>query len=168
MSKKIVLSILLCVALFSASTGVAAAAPPMSDFEAAGIMLTIDEGDVSPAGVSGRFVVKERTITAFLEGNLNGIGVFTYGTNVPIATQSGSFHGTLTIGDYEAKVRGKSALGMTPIGFPGLLIDGTFAFTSGTQGRGELHAWLIPDLDDEGHVIGIIASGMTISGRWRQ
>ena len=168
MIKKMVLPLILSLALLCAFTGIAAAAPPMSDFSAAGYIVTIDEGDVSPAGNSGRFVVKDRTITAFLQGDLNGLATFIYGTNVPIDTQSGSFHGTLAIGDYEAKVRGKSSMGITPIGFPGLLIDGTFTFTSGTQGTGELHAWLIPILDEQGHVIGVLASMMTINGKWKQ
>ena len=76
----------------------------------------IDQGDVKPAGKSGRFVVKDRTVTgaltAILPGSPEGRFTFVYGTNVPLLTQSGQIHGTLSIagGEIEARVSGRSSL----------------------------------------------------------
>jgi hypothetical protein len=158
-------------------------------FLASGPILTIDDGNVDAAGNSGRFVVKEREVRGTLSGFVgNDVFVdvpftFTFGTNVPLMTQSGNLHGTLTFNGYEAKVAAKSTLGVTPAPcpesladvcvpsadsptgffFPGLLINGTLTFTSGAQGHGTADAWVVPVIDPlTGHIVGVVAGQLTI------
>lgn len=189
-----VASALLLVGILMMLTTVAATAAkgPRTPFAAEGAFLSINEGEVRPAGNSGRFVVKDRTISGILFGpSLVGPFDFTYGTNVPIATQSGQIHGTLAVGEYVAKVHASSSIGLTPVPcdpassppgtcipdpaspyggwVPGLLIEGTLTFTDGTAGHGDLAGWVIPMIDpDTGHIIGIIAGGIGVSGQWHQ
>ncbi|MGH8643296.1 MAG: hypothetical protein ACREX4_02110 [Gammaproteobacteria bacterium] len=167
----------------------ASANGPPAAFAATGPILGIDEGDIAPAGSSGRFVVKDRTITGKLFGSIGGdAGIdfaFTFGTNVPLMTQSGQLHGSLIAGLYEAKVHARSQIGVTPIecGFPdgvtciatpggnfvpGLLINGRLTLTAGTQGHGNVSSWVIPELDSEGHIIGVFAGHVTLTGQWHQ
>lgn len=141
-------------------------------FGAVGTIATIDEGDVSAAGVSTRFVVKERSVGGVLFGSLSGGYTLTYGSNVPIATQSGQIHGTLTVGSYVAKVTGSSellagpvlalhpVLGPVPVVLLG--INGNLTFTDGTQGNGTFEAvvWAIITLD--GHIVGVLPAGITL------
>lgn len=110
----------------------------------------------------------------------------TYTANVPIATQSGQLHGTLDMSDdsgttYVARFQATSSIGLTPLGcdtpdgatcigtpgvVPGLLISGTLTFTEGSQGHGMLSAWIVPELDGDGHISGILAGWLTVSGQW--
>lgn len=158
-------------------------AGPLEPLVAAGSINSITEGDVSAAGKSGRFVVKAREVGGWI--SINGSDplpyTFTFGTNVPLTTQSGQIHGTLTAGPYEVKVHATSQIGLTPIpcavappgtpclsGFiPGLLLDGTFAFTSGALGQGMASAWLIPVLDAAGHIEGVFGGQVTLVGQWQ-
>ncbi|MBM3957007.1 MAG: hypothetical protein FJ313_03015 [Gemmatimonadetes bacterium] len=135
----------------------------------------IDQGDVIPAGKSGRFVVKDRTVTgtlsALLPGSPEGRFSFTYGTNVPLLTQSGQIHGTLSIaGGLEAKVRAESALlGYSPEGLPVIGITGRLTFTSGAQGTGDIQGVIVPVLDPATlHIIGLAYGEVGIAGRWQQ
>jgi hypothetical protein len=41
-------------------------------------------------------------------------------------------------------------------------------FLSGAKGQGSVTGWLIPVLDDQGHIVNILASQLTISGQWMQ
>ena len=80
----------------------------------------INEGDVSPAGNSGRFIVKDREITGFLtDGDIVGPFTLTYGANVPLETQSGQAHGTIDISNfneiYEAHFQAGISIGLIPI-----------------------------------------------------
>lgn len=125
-------------------------------FSASGTILTIDTGDVRPAGQSGRFIVRERHITGTFTGSIGGTAgvpfVITFDTNVPLATQSGRIHGRLIAGVYEANVTMASSTGATPVEcdapdgvtciatsggnfVPGLLLNGRMNFLSGANGR---------------------------------
>jgi hypothetical protein len=148
-----------------------------TSFLLTGSIESIDEGDVDAAGNSGRFVVKDRHVGGHLSGMIGGQLLtnvpfeFTFGTNVPLMTQSGNLHGVLSFAGFEARVAGKTQLGLTPIacdprttpgcvpvpgggGFlPGLLLSGTLTFTHGTTGHGTIDGFLVPILDAEGHIV---------------
>ena len=129
----------------------ALASGPTVPFAASGPILTINDGDVDAAGSSGRFVVKNRTVTGMFYGSIGGTQgvsfVITYGSNVPIATQSGQIHARLIAGSHEAAVVLESSIGVTPVPcaipdgatciatptgnfIPGLLLDGKATFIS--------------------------------------
>jgi hypothetical protein len=116
----------------------------VSHFLLSGLIDSIDEGNVDAAGGSGRFVVKDRHVGGHLGGAIgdqlltNVPFQFTFGTSVPLMTQSGNLHGRLECGG----------------GFlPGLLITGTVTFTKGTTGHGTVDAFIVPILDAGGHII---------------
>lgn len=179
----------LTVGLLLAVSPVTAPAGGPAPFAAYGPIVGIDAGDVAPAGKSGRFLVKDRGVTGYLFGSIgDGVGeafVFTFRTNVPLLTQSGQIHGMLLAGPYGARVVASSSLGLSPVPcaipdgvtcfptpagnfVPGLLIEGTFAFSSGTQGDGTFDAWVIPVLDANGHIAGVFAGAVTLTGQWDQ
>jgi hypothetical protein len=166
-----------------------AVAGPHVPFSASGTILTIDDGDVRPAGQSGRFIVRGRHITGILTGSIGGTtGVpfaITYDSNVPIATQSGQIHARLIAGVYEANITMASSTGPTPVEceipngatciatpggnfVPGLLLNGRMNLLSGAKGQGAVTGWLIPILDEQGHIVSIAASLLTLSGQWSQ
>jgi hypothetical protein len=156
-------------------------------FFLSGPITGIDSGKVKAAGKSGRFVVKERNVTGTLEGFIDDEPVseqpfqFTFGTNVPLMTQSGNLHGVLSFGPYEAHVAAKSEIGLTPFvcappdgvtciqtpagNFrPGLIIDGVATFTHGATGHGTASASLVPRIDpNTGHIVEVIAGEITVS-----
>ena len=154
-------------------------------FSASGPISTIDEGNVKPAGVSGRFIVRERHITGTFAGAINADFTITYDANVPLATQSGPVYAKMSVDSYEANMTIVSSLGPTPVPctipngvtcietpgglfVPGLLLNGRMDFLSGAQGTGNVSGWLIPILDAQGHIDGIAASLLTIAGQWSQ
>lgn len=164
------------------------AGPPVP-FSASGTILTIDTGDVRPVGQSGRFIVRDRQITGTLTGSIGGTAgvpfVITYDSNVPLATQSGRIHARLIAGVYEANMTMASSAGPTPVEcetpdgatciatgagnfIPGLLLNGRMNFLSGAKGQGTVNGWLIPILDEQGHIVSIAASLLSLSGRWMQ
>jgi hypothetical protein len=160
-------------------------AGPHVPFSVSGVILTIDTGDVKPAGQSGRFIVRDRHITGTFTGSISAPFVITFDTNVPIATQSGRIHGRLIAGVYEANVTMASSTGATPVEcetpdgatciatpggnfVPGLLLNGRMNFLSGAKGQGSVTGWLIPVIDDQGHIVNILASQLAISGQWMQ
>jgi hypothetical protein len=164
-------------------------AGPHVPFSVSGTILTIDTGDVKPAGQSGRFIVRDRHITGTFTGSIGGTAgvpfVITYDSNVPIATQSGRIHARLIAGVYEGNMTLASSTGATPVEcetpdgatciatpggnfVPGLLLNGRMNFLSGAKGQGSVTGWLIPTFDIEGHISGIVASQLTISGQWMQ
>ena len=171
------------VALAGATTQVAMAKGQSTPFASHGVTDTlfdgnpwpgIDQGDVSPAGKSGRFVVKDRTVTgsltALLPGSPEGRFAFVFGTNVPLLTQSGQIHGTLSIdgGRIEARVIATSVLqGSTPEGLPIIGITGKLTFTSGARGTGDIQGVIIPVLDpDTLHILGLAYGELGIAGEW--
>ena len=170
---KVFATILLGLALLVAfPTAVLAGGPPVP-FSATGSIASIDEGNVIPAGDSGRWVVKDRAISGAFGGpDLWGPYSFSYGSNVPIVTQSGSFHGTLSAGDYEANVLGKSELVGYGLAFlnpldPASLVpfvvvstEGKMTFTKGTQGVGTFSALIWAQIDSQGHIIDVLPAGL--------
>lgn len=163
-----------------------AAGPPVP-FSASGPILTIDTGDVKPAGQSGRFIVRDRQVTGTLAGSIGGTAgvpfVITYDSNVSITTQAGRVHARLIAGVYEANMVLASSIGLTPVPcdtpdgatciatpggnfVPGLLLNGNMNFLSGATGHGTVTGWLIPIVDAQGHIVSIVASLLTISGQW--
>ena len=178
---------LLLVGILMMMTTVAATAAKgnWSEFSAEGVISGITPGDVRPAGNSGRFVVKDRTISGLLGGDLEGPFSFTYGTNVPIATQSGQIHGKASLADgaFEANVVAQSSLVAGPAiavdlsisppsgsRLPGAVVgivvgvgfDGKLIFTSGTQGRGTIVGELWTFVSLEGHIIEVAPSGLLL------
>lgn len=164
------------------------AGPPVP-FSASGTILTIDTGDVRPAGQSGRFIVRDRQITGTFTGSIGGTAgvpfVITYDSNVPIATQAGQIHAHLIAGVYDANVTMASSTGLTPVPckdpdgatciatpggnfVPGLLLNGRMNFLSGANGHGSVTGWLIPIVDAQGHIVSIAASQLTLLGQWTQ
>ncbi len=164
-------------------------AGPPKPFSVSGAISSIDEGDVEPAGQSGRFIVRDRHITGSFTGSIGGttgvLFVITYDSNVPIATQSGRIHARMIAGVYEANMTMVSSLGPTPVPcvlsdgvtcietpggnfVPGLLLNGRMNFLAGANGQGNVTGWLIPILDEQGHIIRIAASLLTIAGQWSQ
>ena len=160
-------------------------AGPHVPFSVSGTITMIDTGDVKPAGQSGRFIVRDRHITGTFTGSISAPFVITFDTNVPLATQSGRIHGRLIAGVYEANVTMASSTGATPVEcdipdgstciatpggnfVPGLLLNGRMNFLSGAKGQGSVTGWLIPVLDDQGHIANILVSQLAISGQWMQ
>lgn len=175
------------IALLVLLTGVAETTPiveasPMQPFSASGVLTTIDEGDVVPAGSSGRFIVKDRHVLGgLLSGDLVGPLSIEYGTNVPILTQSGQIHGNIYVqtpdGVVKASIAAKSAFGVcdlpVPPGTPtlppiGLTVEGTFTFTTGTQGHGEFSACVWANINAEGHIVPPLFGVVEMSGQWKQ
>ena len=160
-------------------------AGPHVPFSVSGTITSVDTGDVKPAGQSGRFIVRDRHITGTFTGSISAPFVITFDTNVPIATQSGRIHGRLIASVYEANVTMASSTGATPVEcetpdgatciatpggnfVPGLLLNGRMNFLNGAKGQGSVTGWLIPVIDDQGHIVNILASQLAISGQWMQ
>jgi hypothetical protein len=182
-------AILLACALTAAPLGTSVAHAAPEPFVVNGDFDTIDTGDVDAAGESGRFVVKDRTVEGTFFGSIGGDAgasfTFVYGSNVPIATQSGEVHGRLHVGDYEVDLVLTSSIGLTPLScavpdgatcfetpegnfIPGLMLEGTGTFLDGAHGNGDFEGWLIPILDAEGHILAIYASSLSFAGEWIQ
>ncbi|MDO8635373.1 MAG: hypothetical protein Q7R34_03880 [Dehalococcoidia bacterium] len=136
-------------------------------FSAVGTITSISDGTVKPAGDSGRWVVVERELGGSLVGDINGSFTMAYKANVELATQAGDLHGTLQVGGNILNVNGKIGVGVTPIGYPGLIINGHWNFTKGAEGEGDLTAWVIPITDEYGHVTFILASSFDLTGQWQ-
>ncbi|MCH7642113.1 MAG: hypothetical protein IIC30_02420 [Chloroflexi bacterium] len=163
--------------VFGVSGDTAFAKGKPTAFSASATIESIDAGDVTAAGKSGRFIVKNRMVGGVADGDLEGAFAATFGTNVPIESQSGTIHGDLALaGDgagtftYTANLVAKSSLvaasagtsflGIGPSGevtgrIAAIDIDGTMTFTSGTQGHGTVSGtlWVIVDAVN-GHIIG--------------
>jgi hypothetical protein len=156
-------------------------------FSASGTILTINTGKVKQAGDSECYIVKDRQITGALTGSIGGIAgvpfVMTFNAIVSIENQAGQFRGRMVAGIYEANLSLTSSAGPTPVEcedpdgvtciatpagnfVPGLLLNGKMNFLGGTQGRGTVTGWVIPVLDEQGHVVSIVASQLTLAGRW--
>ncbi|MBM3946195.1 MAG: hypothetical protein FJ315_02185, partial [SAR202 cluster bacterium] len=151
---------------------------PKVAFSATGTVATVDQGSVRPAGNSGRFVVRDRTVTGTLGGpDLVGPYTFVFDTNVPLATQAGQVHGRMTVGAHKMNVVGRSApaegpylacLDLTCFD-PGMIVpvvrtslSGKVTFLEGAQGNGDFtaSAWLIITLD--GHIVAVLPGGVPL------
>jgi hypothetical protein len=195
MGRVVAAATMAALAAFGSSEAVA------EEFAAGGQITTIDDGNVKAAGNSGRFVVKNRHVGGTLSGFIGDTPLvnvpftFTFGTNVPIMTQSGNIHGALVIDDgaYEAKVAAQSKLGVTPAPcpaawaamygcietspgrffFPGLLINGKLTITGGAaqghgtvDGYGSVDGWVIPVIDPAtGHIVGVFAGALSLQSK---
>jgi len=164
-----------------------AAAGSFTPFSATGTIETIDTGDVVPLPVMGLFLVNNRTITGTLTGSISGPYTIVYSsrTPVPIETQSALFGGSLTAGADVLRLLVATQTGLTPVEcpepdgltciqagsrnfVPGLLLAGTWHYAAGGRGQGHLTGWLIPRLSPDGHVVGIIASAIALTGYERR
>ena len=163
--------------IFGVSGDTAFAKGKPTAFSADGLVTGLDGGDVQAAGQSGRFVVQNRIATGNLDAgatsDLHGAFSFTFGTNVPLLTQSGQIHGTVTLAgeEFEASVVAKSVspgvVGLIVDGgvflvAPITLVDGQLTFTSGTQGHGTFGATIWAKIDFGGHIVGVASSGVAI------
>ncbi len=150
-------------------TPVPALAAKSVPFSANGDISFISAGTVKPAGDSGRWVVVEREIKGTFAGpDISGPFTMAYKANVELATQAGNLRGTLTVGEKILNVNGKIEVGLTPAGYPGLIINGHWNFTRGAKGEGDLTAWAIPIVDpDTGHVLAIPFSFVNLTGQWQ-
>ena len=156
-------------------------------FSASGTILTIDTGRVKQAGGSECYIVKDRQVTGTLTGSIGGTTgvpfVITFNAVVSIEDQSGQLRGRMVAGVYEANMTLASSTGPTPVEcedpdgatcivtpagnfVPGLLLNGKMKFLGGTEGQGTVTGWAIPVFDAQGHVVSIIASQLTLAGRW--
>jgi hypothetical protein len=189
MSKRISLGRIVAVAVIAALAAIGTVQPVSAEpFLAGGPIEDIDKGDVKAAGKSSRFVVRNRNVSGTIHGTVGDTSfagvhfTFMFKTNVPIQTQAGNIQGSLSFGSYEAKIIAKSELGVTPVPcpegwepwcvetepgsyfLPGLLINGSVRFTEGAEGNGTVNAFVVPELSPDGHIIGVIAGGLTIQG----
>lgn len=145
------------------------------DFNAGGFITGITDGIVKPAGSSGRFIVQERDINGVLSGDIGGTSgsLFTlsYKANVALATQAGNLHGTLKVDSYSLEVNGTiEPLGFVPVGpylLPLLTISGQWTFIGGAQGNGDFIAYAVFVPDEFGHVLLIVDSGISMTGKWK-
>lgn len=156
-------------------------------FYALGFATSGDTGEVDAAGNSGRYVVKDRTITGALldptGGAFNGSFSFTFGTNVPIETQSGQIHGdgALNLVQADGSIRtiatsvAATATNVghctqtSPVGDPGqnfllsyseqLEVTGNLTFTNGDQGHGDVTATVCFVRD---YVLSYILTGVAV------
>ena len=164
----IMLSLVLVLTGLMPATALAAKPASLS---ASGVVTSITNGDVFPAGDSGRYVVASRTITGILSGDINGAFTLDYKANVELATQAGNLHGTLQAGSQVLKVNGT----IEPLGFawfapwgmylPMLTISGQWTAVSGAKGNGDFAAYAVFIPTPEGHVAAVVASGITLTGK---
>lgn len=172
------------------TTALAAKGKAFDDFEASGTVIGIDPGTVKPAGQSGRWIVSERSVIGVLSGDANGMFTMTYKANVD-SDQAGTFNGELEVGSLVFKVRGKSELG-DPTGFGTVVIpnpfpppdmievnvaffplttSGGWTLMEGAQGNGDYNATIsvaiAVDGPFAGHIVGIVDSSVSLTGRWK-
>ena len=152
------------------------------EFEANGVVTGIDPGIVKPAGESGRWIVSERRIEGLLWGDVNGPFTMTYKANVDIETQAGTFHGELGVGSLIFKVRGKSEpmqfqyaylhpyFGMVAVNV--METNGSWTLIEGAHGNGDYHGSITVEIAltglYQGHIVGMPASSVTMTGKWKQ
>lgn len=166
-------------------TGAASADNKPQPFNVIALATGGDLGNVKPAGASGRFVVKDRPISGFLLTNPADFGTvyggfdLSFGTNVPIDTQSGQIHGKGTLYlptrqiainvTAKSKYAGTCDLVEAPPGyvFEMLVASGTFTFTGGDQGQGDLNATVCFVRESPGGHIAAFTGGIIfLSGQW--
>ena len=187
MKKKILMvGLVLALALGVVAPVPALAAKP-ADFGASGVITDVSQGDIFPAGNSGRWIVDERQMFGTISGDVNGEFILTYAANVELETQAGSFHGTLEIGSLLVQVRGKSQLigprhpgpeiptpyGLTPTIIRVLETTGGWTFGKGGTGNGDYYGLTVVLIAAagplEGHILTIDPdnSYFTMTGQWK-
>ena len=171
--KAVLIGAVLALLLGLLSPAVAMAAKPV-DFFAAGAIVSIDEGAVSPAGGSGRWVVSERIVSGGIQGAVNGPFSLTYKANVD-AAQAGALTGRLEADGLTLAINGKSqGIEMVPVApgiyLPSITVSGRWTILDG-QGNGEFSAQFvfIPWFDEYGnaHIGQVIAGGVVLTGQWQ-
>ncbi len=173
MKRKFGLLALLSLLLIVVSSGTVLAAEPVP-LNAVGLLTTVVEGDVDPAGDSGRSVVSMRSISGTMVGpDLLGPFSVVFDTNVDL-TQAGQLHGVMTIGEDEARVQGESELStgpvlallsadplvIVPVVYLG--INGTLTFTVGPEGHASWDGgvWII--VTPDGHIVDVLPAGIPL------
>ena len=180
MKRKVTLILLTLVMVLAFSMPTTALAAKPASLSASGVVTTITDGDVFPAGNSGRYVVASRSLTGILAGDINGAFTLDFKANVELATQAGNLHGTLQAGSQVLEVNGKIEPltfagwylppGISP-DYPGgiplyqLVINGHWTAVSGAKGNGDFAAWAVFIPTPDGHVYAIVASGITLTGK---
>ncbi len=171
--KAVLIGAVLALLLGLVSPAVALAAKPV-DFFAAGAIVSIDEGAVSPAGGSGRWLVSERVVSGVIQGAVNGPFSLTYKANVD-PYQAGALTGRLEAGGLTLAINGKSQgvemVQVWPgIYLPSITVNGNWTIING-QGTGEFSAQFvfIPWFDEYGnaHIGTVIAGGVLLTGQWQ-
>lgn len=162
------LSLALLVGIF---IPVQVSAKPSANFAATANITGITDGTVSPIGDTGLWNVVDRQISGSMSGAITGDYVATYSGVFDLATQAGTFKGTLTSGIYKMEIEG----GTAPLDFvfipqfntylPVLKLAGTWEFEAGARGEGTFsgYAVIVPD-PATGHVLMIVDSGLSLTG----
>lgn len=183
MKMRIIIGVVVALLLVSLMPGTVLAAKPV-DFNAGGQVLGITEGDVHPAGESGRWVVAERDMFGFLGGSINGFFDLTYKANIEsVETQAGTMHGKMVVTDdmdnptnvlYVLNLNGKSKSdGFVGVGEDGyynfqLTISGHWNFLDGARGTGTFNVVVVYFTDMYGHVLGVREnSSISATGQWQ-
>lgn len=149
----------------------------LAPFSLSGTIGSIDAGDVTPAGRSGRYLVDDRHVGGELSGDIEGTFIMTYDANVAIVTQSGPVRGTIEFYDeneditYAARFNARSEGEFTSFeqgvgGTMELEIDGDLTFVNEANGHADWNAWLKVALDADGHIVSILDSDLNIEGSW--
>lgn len=180
MKKVLFLSIIMALALtmimplaVMAASPPAPAAPPTT-FTAQGVMASIDTGTVSQLGKSDYWLVKDRHIWGnFVTGDLGSSSfTVTYGGIFALSTQEGALVGKMVAGSKEVAIIGKvDALTMVyyapwNMNLPKLRITGTWAGVKGLNANGTFEAWMVFVPDNAGHVLQIVDSSFSMTGKY--
>lgn len=169
--KRILIALLVLLSSLMPVAGVSAAEP----MEASGTVTSISEPVERPAGSSGNIIVFSRDIIGtFTGGELSGDFIMTYKANVELATQSGNFNGTLTVGSYIFKVNGKvEPVQLLPVPeTPGayiclLKVNGNWSLKDNDAATGTFTATIYFVPTAEGHVDYVLpGSTFSMSGVW--
>lgn len=182
MKMRIIIGVVVALLLVSLMPGTVLAAKPVA-FNAGGQVFGITEGDVHPAGESGRWIVAERDMFGFLGGSINGMFDLKYKANIESAdTQEGTLHGKMVVTDmynptnvlYTMNVNGKSVFdGFVGVGADGyynfqLTISGHWNFLDGARGNGTFTAVVVYYTDSELHVLGFRENScISATGQWQ-
>ncbi len=145
----------------------------------------LDEGNVTQIGDTGLYWVRDRTATGTLgdneigglESDIEGTFSMTYDAIIAIANQEGPFWGTLEIHDdeeeedYTAFFQARSIGELISFdtetgGSMEIEIEGRLRFTDNAYGRARFEGAVEVALDQEGHIVGIVDSDLTIEGFW--
>lgn len=166
-------------------TGAASADSKQQPFNVIALAVAGDVGDVTQAGQSGRFVVKDRPISGVLVTNPADLGTIyggfdlNFGTNVPISTQSGQLHGKgalyLPTGQVDINVTASTVYAgpcTLPVPFAEhsemLFASGSFTLTGGTPGQGQLGATVcFVRVSPGGHIHAFTGGIITLDGKWK-
>ncbi len=175
MKKVLLVSLLLALVMSLLLPAAAMAASPASGtFGAQGYLTGIDTGNVKPLGNSGKWLVRDRTITGqFVGGDLGSTAfTLTYDGVFELTTQEGNLVGTLSTGNSALLVTGQVApLSFVSAPVPGgylpvLTITGHWVGISGVKANGSFQAYMVFVPTADGHVDYIIDSGFMMTGKY--